>query len=84
MGNYKGGTHILSGQFKLIKDEIMASRFLNIRNDTSNGNIDLSADGAEPSGFLKAEDARQFCNTGPNSVYVRGTAGQKLFWDVTE
>jgi len=83
-GNYRGGQHQLSATFQRItSDQGVAGKYLNIRNLTGNGTVKLSPDGIVESGFVKADDGRQFVDTKPYDIFVKGTAGEMLYWDVT-
>ena len=83
--NYDGDTHTLTTGFELLSTQSVAAThpYLNVRNNTDNGRVELSPDGVKVSGFLLADEGRQFQNMSPDALYVRGTAGQSLYWDVT-
>ena len=82
--NYKGGALTLSATFQVVNSLNGMVRQFIIRSASGNALVELSADGASVCGFLNAGEAREFRNTPPAAVYVRGTAGNTLYWDVSE
>jgi hypothetical protein len=84
MFNYKGGALVLTAAYQPVDAVRASAHFLNIRSATGNNIVYLSADGVKPCGFLNGGEARQFTNTPASAVYVGGTAGNILYWDVSE
>ncbi len=82
--SYKGGRKTLSATFEPLDTEVRRSQSLTIRSAIGNATVELSADGANTCGFLQAGEARTFPGVTPPGVYVKGTAGQSLYWDVCE
>lgn len=82
--NYKGNKVILTTGYQMVNSLNGMVHQLNIRSATGNSTVWLSADGLEPCGFLQAGEARQFLGTPPAGIYVKGTAGNILYWDVNE
>jgi hypothetical protein len=84
MRNYSGGILIIAAAYQRVTDEPKAARQFNVRSASGNAAIYLSADGLTDCGFITATEARQFLGTSPDAVYFRGTAGNTLYWDVSE
>ena len=75
---------VLSGSFELLDDVPRTASELNVRSGTGNNVVYLSADGKNMCGFLTAGESRRWINTSPDAIYIMGTAGDWLFWDVSE
>ena len=54
---------------------------LTLRNAVGNDTVWISNDGVTAIGFLLAGEAKTFYSMAIASVYVKGTAGQFLYWD---
>jgi len=81
--NYRGGMHILAATYTKLSSDNSESRSLTVRNDSGNGTVYFSPDGLVDSGYIKNSEGREFKNVTPDSVYVKGTAGENLYWDAT-
>ena len=84
MRNYSGGILIITAAYQQVTTVPCATRQFNVRSASGNSAIYLSADGLTDCGYITATEARQFLNTSPDAVYFRGTAGNTLYWDVSE
>lgn len=84
MHNYRGSTLVLTGDWQLIDSARQRTTQLNVRTPAGSGTVYFSADGSTICGYILATEARQWLNTSPSSIYVRGAAGNVLYWDATE
>jgi hypothetical protein len=83
-GNYKGGQKILSAAFERLQDINAPARQLNVRNLVGNDIAYISADGQNACGFLSPAEGREWLHTSPFAVYVKGTAGNVVYYDFSE
>ena len=82
MSNILGGRKTLSATFSSLSTDYSggASRFT-LRNANNNSICEFSNDGVVTIGFLNAGEAKTFYNARPADLYVKGTAGDSVYWD---
>ena len=76
------GKKILTAAFERLYHKHVTAPRLTIRNAPGNSTVFISGDGVNECGCLKVSEGRTFEGIDPYLLWVKGTAGQVLFWDV--
>ena len=76
-----GNSVTLTATFAPLESPGRGVYHLTLRNASGNDRVFFSNNGTTPIGFVDGGEAKTFYQMSSAAVYVRGTAGQTLYWD---